>query len=144
MPVEGNSTGTAQAMPEWIAQATADGVKPEQALALIGLGLLQKMAPGGPDQPWVWSEADDGGTADLVALRQRLDLIQLAINTGAPLSTAEVSQLMGARPGAALVTRGGLTARRVSRNVWILSRANDDSDRGFGQGFSSDGFRRRL
>jgi len=143
MPAGGTSTGTAQAMPEWMAQATADGVKPEQALALIGLGLLHKIAPG-QDQPWVWSEADDGGTADLVALRQRLDLIQLAIQTSAPLSTAEVSHLMGARPGAALVTRGGLTARRVSRNVWILSRANDDNDRSFGQGFSSDGFRRRL
>jgi hypothetical protein len=47
---------------------------------------------------------------------------------------------MGARPGAAVVQRGGLRARRLSRNVWKLSRAGDDSERsGYG-----DGFRRRL
>jgi len=138
------SQAAAQAMPEWMAQATADGVKPEQALALIGLGLLQKMSGPGHEQPWVWSEADDGGTADLAALRQRLELIQIAINTAAPLSTAEVSHLMGARPGSAVVSRGGLTARRISRNVWTLSRTSEDSDRGFGGGFGGDGFRRRL
>ena len=46
-----------------------------------------------------------------------------------------------------MVERGGLRARRLSRNVWKLSQvdgAGDDDDRdGFGGGFSS-GFRRRL
>jgi hypothetical protein len=80
--------------------------------------------------------------ADLVALRQRLELTQLAIDTGAPLSTAEVTQLMGARPGGSQVQRGGLTARRLSRNVWKLSRSDEEQDRA-GYGFS-EGFRRRL
>jgi hypothetical protein len=50
---------------------------------------------------------------------------------------------MGARPGAPLVERGGLTARRLARNVWKLSRSSDEdrSDRGLA---FSDGFRRRL
>ena len=129
-------------IPEWMAQATAEGVKPEQAF--IGLGLMQKIATTGQGMPWMWSESEDGGQADLTALRQRLELTQLAIHTGAPLSTAEVTHLMGARPGSALVERGGLTARRLSRNVWTLSRSNNEGDRGFSSGFGGDGFRRRL
>lgn len=125
---------------DWLHQAAAHGVKPEQALALIGMGLMQKMAASGQELPWVWNEAEDGGQADLAALRQRLELTQLALQTGAPLSTAEVSQLLGARPGAAVVERGGLKARRLSRNVWKLSRAGEESN---GNGFN-DGFRRRF
>ena len=66
--------------------------------------------------------------------------MQLALDTGAPLSTAEVSLLLGARPGSSVVQRGGLRARRLSRNVWKLSRAAEETERG---GFS-EGFRRRL
>jgi hypothetical protein len=104
---------------------------------------MQKMAGGG-DLSWVWNEAEASGQADLAALRQRLELVQLAIDTGAPLSTAEVSQLLGARPGAADVLRGGLRARRLGRNVWKLSRAsNDDTGRGTDP-LSSNSFARRF
>jgi hypothetical protein len=65
-------------------------LKPDQALAVIGMGLLQKLAAGGNDLPWIWSDGDEAQT-DLAALRQRLELTRLAIDTGAPLSTAEVS-----------------------------------------------------
>jgi hypothetical protein len=126
---------------DWMAQAVAQGIKPEQALACIGLGLMQKMAGGG-DAPWVWSEAEDGGMADLAQLRQRLELIQLALDTGAPLSTAEVAHLLGARPGAAEVQRGGLRARRLGRNVWKLSRSSGDDGRG--DQLSSNPFARRF
>lgn len=119
-------------------QDAAQGMKPEQALALIGLGLMQKMAASGQQIPWMGREPDDGGQADLGALRQRLELTQLAIQTGAPLTTAEATQLLGARPGAAVVERGGLRARRLARNVWKLSRVSEEGG-GFG-----DGFRRRL
>jgi hypothetical protein len=127
-------------MPDWLARAVEQGVKPEQALAFIGLGLMRHLADGGQDAPWLWSEEEDGAAADLAVLRQRLELVQLALDTGAPLSTAEVSQLLGARPGAAVVQRGGLRAKRLSRNVWKLSRVSEESERG---GFS-EGFRRRL
>jgi hypothetical protein len=123
-------------------EGAAQAINAEQALACIGLGLMQKMAGG--DLSWVWNEAEDSGQADLAALRQRLELVQLAIDTGAPLSTAEVSQLLGARPGAADVLRGGLRARRLGRNVWKLSRAsNDDAGRG-SDPLSSNGFARRF
>ncbi len=129
-------------LPDWMAQAAQQGIQPEQALAFIGLGLMRKLASAGQDLPWIWNEAEDGGQADLTGLRQRLELTQLALETGAPLSTAEVSLLLGARPGAALIERGGLVARRVSRNVWKLSRAAEASERA-STGFN-EGFRRRL
>jgi hypothetical protein len=98
-----------------------NGVKPEQALALVGLGLMQKMSATG-ELPWVWNEAEDGGRCDVAALRQRLELTDLALRTGAPLSTAEVAYLMGVRPTTEAIERGGLRARRLSRNVWKLSQ----------------------
>ncbi len=132
---------------DWLAEASAQGIQPEQALALIGFGLFQRLRSSGDAPTWVWNEAEDGGSADLSGLRQRLELTRLAIETGAPLSTAEVTTLLGARPGSAVVERGGLRARRLSRNVWKLSQAdgsNDDGrDDGYGGGFGSS-FRRRL
>ena len=109
-------------------QEAAD-LNAEQALALVGMGLMQKMAASGELQ-WVWQESEDGGACDVGALRQRLELTQLDLQTGAPLSTAEVTYLMGARPGGADVERGGLRARRVSRNVWKLSDARGAKRRG--------------
>jgi hypothetical protein len=120
---------TSASLPSWISEAVEQGVKPEQALAFIGLGLMQRLSDSAQERPWLWNEEEDGGSADLAALKQRLELTQLAIQTGAPLSTAEVSQLLGARPGAPVVERGGLTARRISRNVWKLSRSSDEPNR---------------
>ncbi len=139
-PITGQSN-----LPEWMAQAVQQGVKPEQALAFIGLGLMGKLADGIKDNPipWIWNEEEDGGGFDGTALRQRLELVQLAVLTGAPLSTAEVTHLLGARPGSAVVQRGGLHARRLSRNVWKLSRSSEDGERGSTPSFS-EGFRRRL
>ena len=108
----------------------------DQALGMVSFGLMQRLAQDGQvDLPWL--ESPGNTNADrLRQLRQRLELTSLAIETGAPLSTAEVSLLLGARPGTEKVERGGLMARRVSRNVWRLSR-RDENDR-------YDGFRRRL
>jgi hypothetical protein len=119
-------------------------LKAEQALALMGLSWMQQMAASG-ERPWMWTQAEDGGSCDVAALRQRLELTRLALNTGAPLSTAEVTYLMGARPGSADVERGGLRARRLSRNVWKLAEASGTAGRrGEVANFSSfsDGRRR--
>ena len=120
------SAPTAAASAAETTGADLNGVKPEQALALVGMGLMQKMAANG-ELPWVWSEAEDGGRCDVSALRHRLELTDLALRTGAPLSTAEVTYLMGARPASETVERGGLRAHRVSRNVWKLSQASGSS-----------------
>ena len=116
------STGSAKANPSLPAQEEMADARAEQALALVGMGVMQKLAASG-ELPWIWTEGEDAGGCDVAGLRQRLELTQLALETGAPLSTAEVTYLMGARPGAADVERGGLRARRVSRNVWKLSSA---------------------
>ena len=111
----------------------------DQALGMVSFGLMQRLAKDGQvELPWL-ETALDSDVERARQLRQRLELTALAINTGAPLTTAEVTLLLGARPGSEQVERGGLVARRVSRNVWRLSKLeqNDRSDR-------YDGFRRRL
>ena len=100
-------------------------LKAEQALGMIGLGLMQKMSRDGT-AGWDWS-AEAGEKADLVALRQRLELTALALQTGAPLSTSEVTQLLGVRPGSSKTERGGLSAKRISRNVWKLTKSDKES-----------------
>lgn len=120
------------------------GIAPDQALAAIALGLLQRRATAGSDQAWIWNGEADTEAADLLALRRRLEAIQLALQTGAPLSTAEVTRLLGARPGAAEVERGGLIAQRLGRNVWKLSPIPEGRERSGGVVQFSEGFRRRL
>ena len=102
-------------------------LKAEQALGLIGVGLMQKMSREGLST-LDWSAESNNERADLNSLKQRLELIALAIDTGAPLSTSEVSQLLGARPGASRTERGGLVATRISRNVWKLTRSEKDNN----------------
>ena len=131
-PVASADTATTA---EWINRAIDEGVKPEQALAFIGLGLMHRL--GNSEASFAPLPHEGCETADLAALRQRLELTDLAIRTAAPLSTAEVTALLGARPGAAEVERGGLVARRVSRNVWKLSRLADRPQ-------TDDAFRRRF
>ena len=101
-------------------------LKAEQTLGLIGLGLMQKMSREG-GSGWDWSSEGAGEKADLVALRQRLELTALAIETGAPLTTSEVAQLLGSRPVSSKAERGGLIARRLSRNVWKINKAEKDN-----------------
>tara|TARA_Y100001968_G_scaffold253338_1_gene238985 strand:+ start:697 stop:1068 length:372 start_codon:yes stop_codon:yes gene_type:complete len=101
-------------------------LKPEQALGLVGMGLMQKITnEGKAGLNWLFDEDDE--KADLVSLRQRLELISLAINTCAPLSTSEVTQLIGIRPTSNKIERGGLVAKRISRNVWKLARIDKDN-----------------
>jgi len=110
----------------------------DQALGMVSFGLMQRLAQDGQvDLPWLDTSSSDAER--IRQLRQRLELTALAIDTGAPLTTAEVGFLMGAKPGSERVERGGLVARRVSRNVWRINRldSNDNS-------FRNDGFRRRL
>ena len=89
MPAQNPGSG----MPEWMAQATEEGLKPEQALAFIGLGLMQKMATSGQERPWMWSESEDGGQADLSALRQRLEQARKELSAASSLRQAVPSPM---------------------------------------------------
>jgi hypothetical protein len=65
-----------------------------------------------------------GATIDIgEALEARLRTGKLALETRLPMSTNEVAWLLQARPGAAVVRRGGVIARRQARNVWTLEAA---------------------
>ncbi len=106
-------------------EALSTELKAEQALGLIGVGLMQKMSREGISG-LDWSTEMNPGKTDLISLRQRLEIIGMAIETGAPLTTSEITQLLGAKPGAAKIERGGLSAKRISRNVWKLSKINNE------------------
>jgi hypothetical protein len=67
--------------------------------------------------------APDAHAIGAEVLLARLEAADRAISSGLPLSTAEVAWILGARPGSATVTRGGITATRHGRNVWSLTRA---------------------
>ena len=101
-------------------------LKPEQALGLVGLGLMQKITSEGQSGiNWLFGEGND--KADIKALKQRLELTSLALETGAPLTTAEVSLILGTRPNSTNFERAGLVAKRLSRNVWRLSTLEKQS-----------------
>jgi hypothetical protein len=72
-------------------------------------------------------DAPSPDSADGAGLLQRIEAAERALRTGFPLSTAEVAWIIGARPGAAVVDRGGIRAERLARNVWRLSAASPDS-----------------
>ena len=103
---------------------TTTEINPEQALGLVSLGLMQKLSDKGiADLNWLKEDEK----CDLHELRQRLEITSLAIETGAPLSTSEVSRLLGVRPGASKVERGGIIAKKISRNVWKLIKSNQEN-----------------
>ena len=123
--------------------SSATELNAEQTLGLVSYGLMQRLAgEGHVELPWLPSQKEDKSQT-LHQLRQRLELTSLALQTGAPLSTAEVTFLLGARPGTESVERGGLSAKRVSRNVWRLTKIDDSEETSSGS-FGDVRFRRRL
>ena len=54
----------------------------------------------------------------------RLEAAERAIASGLGLTTAEVSWILGVRPGRSPVTRGGITATRTGWNCWLLEPAS--------------------
>ena len=71
-----------------------------------------------PDDPEPPAE-----TAEPLPLLDRLQGIETALATGAPLTTADVRALLLVWPGAAVVQRGKVQARRLGRNHWIIEAA---------------------
>jgi len=96
--------------------------------ALAALGRSAPMEPSGaaaivPVEPSGAAPivpAEPDGVQQLEQLRVRLAALRDAVELGAPLTTAEVSALLGARPGGAEVVRGRLRAVREARNCWTI------------------------
>ena len=105
--------------------ASENELSPNQTLGLVSLSLMQKLSQKDPSFSWLGEMKPD--QLNLKNLRDRLELTELAIKTGAPLTTSEVSILMGAKPGKSKIERGGLLAIKVARNVWKLSKLSQGS-----------------
>ena len=101
-------------------------LSPDQTLGLVSLTLMQKLSQKDPSFSWLID--DNKELRNMKNFRNRLELIDLALKTGAPISTAEVSFLMGAKPGKSRVVRGGLIAVKVSRNVWKISKNSGENN----------------
>ena len=101
-------------------------LSPDQTLGLVSLTLMQKLSQKDPSFSWLIDDNKD--SRNIKNFRNRLELIDLAIKTGAPISTAEVTFLMGAKPGNSRVERGGLIAIKVSRNVWKITKNISESN----------------
>ena len=101
-------------------------LSPDQTLGLVSLTLMQKLSQKDPSFSWLIDDNKD--LQNMKNLRNRLELIDLAIKTSAPISTAEVSFLMGAKPGKSRVERGGLIAIKVSRNVWKIAKNSSENN----------------
>ncbi len=110
----------------WLTPQQQDAM--DQAATAIGRGrtigelatVLQTATANDHEQ-----EQQEPPSLDLLA--RRLEAIERAQRTGAPLSTTEAALLLGARPGSTVTVRGRLKAEKLARNVWVLSAltAND-------------------
>ena len=101
-------------------------LSPDQTLGLVSLTLMQKLSQKDPSFSWLIDDNKD--FPNMKNFRNRLELIDLAIKTGAPISTTEVSFLMGAKPGKSRVERGGVVAIKVSRNVWKIAKNSNENN----------------
>ena len=103
-----------------------EDLSPDQTLGLVSLSLMQKLSQKDPSLNWLIEDNKD--LQNLKSFRNRLELVDLAIKTGAPISTSEVSFLMGAKPGKSRIERAGLVAIKVSRNVWRISKNSNENN----------------
>ena len=124
-----------EALLEAYAEALGKGATGTEALAAVGLQPIPPESDGPAGLIPMDSTGIDGlipldsngppprvpaESTGIQQLRARLAALRDAVELGAPLSTAEASLLMGARPGGAVVVRGRLRAVRESRNCWTI------------------------
>jgi len=108
------SVGDALAAVGRSAPMESDGTACIVPVELTGIGRTDPMESDGTVQ------APPMESDGVQQLRSRLAALRDAVELGAPLSTAEVSLLLGARPGGAEVVRGRLRAVREARNCWTI------------------------
>ena len=117
--------------------SAADAARLEDAAQEVAAGRLRIADAGGAlapsphrpqtpptlptEAPAVSADSADGG-----GLLQRIEAAEAAARVGFHLSTAEVAWILGARPGGPVVTRAGLRAERLARNLWRLSAESAD------------------
>ncbi len=121
----------------WLRTADADRLADAAARVARGEVRIADLAGGLQRPPTrqtlrtapVAASAHSADPADTAAFLARLEAAHRAICTGLGLSTAELTWLLGVKPGASPVTRGGITAIRTGWNCWRLQSA-DSADAG--------------
>ena len=102
--------------------ALSDRLRAGESMAQLEASTTRAITVTEPSETVSDDHSVASGSGDLPVLLQRLQAIDLAIATGAPLTAADVAILLGARPGRSVVTRGRVTATRHGRNHWSLSQ----------------------
>jgi hypothetical protein len=85
-----------------------------------GLLAMAAQASAGDRAHSADAEQVGGERERLELLALRLRVLRDALELGAPLSTAAVAELLGARPGGPEVVRGRIVAIREGRDCWTL------------------------
>jgi hypothetical protein len=106
-------------------EAAAAVHRKERKIADFAHGLQRQQLPR-TLAPEPSAESEDH--ADARQLLRRLDAAEKALRMGFPLTTAELTWILGVRPGAGIVTRAGIQASRNGRNVWRLELSADSPD----------------
>jgi hypothetical protein len=95
--------------------------KKEIRIADLASGLQHRRTPQTSVGPRSAISADSPDAAPFLA---RLEAADKAIRSGLGLTTNETAWILGVKPGAAVVTRGGITATRTGHNCWRLQSAD--------------------
>jgi hypothetical protein len=115
----------------WLNSADADRVaaaagrvaRSEVRISDLAGGLQRQPTPQTLQTANAAASAYSADPADPGPFLARLEAAERAIRSGLGLTTAEVSWIMGVRPGSSPATRGGITATRTGWNCWRLQSA---------------------
>ena len=126
----------------WVSSADADRIseachwvdRGEGRIADLSQGLQRlpsrqtaAMVPRGGSAP---ASAPSAESADPAPFLARLQAAERAVRSGLGLTTAEVTWILGVRPGSSPIVRGGIRANRTGWNCWRLESAESgDAER---------------
>ena len=112
----------------WLTGTDADRLAEAAALVHSGKARIADLAGGLQRLPTPQTlqtapqaaSAPSADSADPAPFLARLEAAERAIASGLGLTTAEISWILGVRPGGSPLTRGGIVATRTGWNCWRL------------------------
>lgn len=116
----------------WVSSADAERISGaclrvhhgQARIADLGQGLQRRPTQATLQRAPGAASAGSGDAGDAAPLLARLEAAERAMRTGLGLTTAEVTWILGARPGQPVAARGGIVARRTGWNCWRLESAD--------------------
>lgn len=120
----------------WLSAADADRLRDaagrvdrgEVRIADIAGGLQRHPTRQTLQAAPVAASAHSANPDDPAPFLARLEAAERAIASGLGLTTMEVAWVLGVKPGASPLTRGGITATRTGWNCWRLTRSADSAN----------------